>query len=159
MPGAGGSFQLKEEPAAIPAACAEIFVRLEDARFRSHPGIDPLAAARAAAAFVTGRGARSGASTITMQLARLVSPHARGLAGKIVEAGNALRIESRLTKDRILAAYLNNLPFGRNTRGVGAAAWTYFATDLARLSRAQLLALGVIPRNPTLYDPFTNPDG
>ena len=158
MPGAEGAFQLQEAPLAIPAACAEIFVRLEDDRFRSHPGIDLVAAARAAVTRVTGKGARSGASTITMQLARLVSPHVRGLAGKIVEAGNALRIESWLTKDRILAAYLDNLPFGRNARGVGAAAWTYFATDLARLSRAQLLAIGVIPRNPTLYDPFTNPD-
>ncbi len=158
MPGESDTFQLKEAPSAIPAACGEIFVRLEDARFRVHPGIDLLAAARAMVAFVTGRGARSGASTITMQLARLVAPHARGPGGKLVEASNALRIEARLTKDGILVAYLNDVPFGRNTRGVGAAAWTYFGTELGRLSRAQLLVLGVIPRNPTLYDPFTNPD-
>ena len=102
--------------------------------------------------------ARSGASTITMQLARLVEPRARSVAGKLVEAWWALRIESRLTKDRILAAYLDTVPFGRNTRGVGAAAWTYFGTDLSRLSRAQLLALAIIPRNPTIYDPFDHPD-
>ena len=158
MPGEDDAFQLQEAPSAIPPACGEIFVRLEDARFRLHPGIDARAIVRAAVAMITGRGARSGASTITMQLARLVTPHARSPGGKLVEAANALRIEARLTKDRILAAYLNSVPFGRNTRGVGAAAWTYFDTDLGHLSRAQLLALGVIPRNPTLYDPLTNPD-
>jgi penicillin-binding protein 1C len=102
--------------------------------------------------------ARSGASTITMQLARLVEPRSRSLAGKIVEAWWALRIDSRLSKDRILAAYLDTVPFGRNTRGVGAAAWTYFGTDLEHLTRAQILALAVIPRNPTVYDPFDQPD-
>ena len=158
VPGTGGAFQMRVGPGGIPRECQEIFIRLEDARFRRHPGVDPLAVLRALADKVTSPAARSGASTITMQLARLVEPRARSVAGKLVEAWWALRIESRLTKDRILAAYLDTVPFGRNTRGVGAASWTYFGTDLAHLSRAQLLPLAVIPRNPTIYDPFDHPE-
>ena len=158
VPGPGGAFQMRVGPGGIPAECAEIFLRLEDSRFRRHPGVDPLAVLRALSDKVTSPAARSGASTITMQLARLVEPRARSMAGKVVEAWWALRIESRLSKDRILAAYLDTVPFGRNTRGVGAAAWTYFGTDLARLSRAQLLSLAIIPRNPTIYDPFDHPE-
>jgi penicillin-binding protein 1C len=158
VPGPGGAFQMRVGPAGVPRECAEIFIRLEDARFRRHPGVDPLALLRALSDRVLSPVARSGASTITMQLARLVEPRARSVAGKVVEAWWALRIESRLTKDTILAAYLDTVPFGRNTRGVGAAAWTYFGTDLPRLTRAQLLALAVIPRNPTVYDPFDHAD-
>ncbi len=158
MPGRGGSFEERVDPARIPKAAEDIFVRLEDGRFRFHPGVDLAAIVRALADRVRGHGARSGASTITMQLARIISPHPRSVLAKLVEAGDALRIESRLTKDRILALYLNALPFGRNTRGIGAAAWTYFGAELSTLSTAELLILAIIPRNPTLYDPFEHPD-
>ena len=154
VPGPGGAFQVREGRAGIPADCAQMFLALEDSRFRGHPGVDLLAAARAIVDRILSAEARSGASTITMQLARMVEPRARTFGGKIVEAWWALRIESRLTKDRILTEYLDHVPFGRNTLGVGAAAWTYFATDLERLTRAQLLVLAIIPRNPTVFDPF-----
>ncbi|HTO22345.1 MAG TPA: transglycosylase domain-containing protein [Spirochaetia bacterium] len=157
VPGPDGAFQWRVGPAGIPPQCARMFVEMEDARFRWHPGVDPLALARAVLDGVLERGARSGASTITMQLARLVQRRPRTLGGKLSEAWDALRIESRLTKDRVLAEYLDSVPFGRNTLGVGAAAWTYFGTDLGRLSRAQLLLLAIIPRNPTIYDPSDHP--
>ena len=130
--GANGSFQEVFAFDDIPQTCRDLFVRLEDERFFSHPGVDPLAVVRALDALLLG-GPRSGASTITMQLARIVSPHPRNLAGKLVEVFRALQIESKLPKDRILSLYLSSLPFGRNTRGVGAAAWTYFGMDLAAL--------------------------
>ena len=155
--GANGSFQEVFAFDDIPQTCRDLFVRLEDERFFSHPGVDPLAVVRALDALLLG-GPRSGASTITMQLARIVSPHPRNLAGKLVEVFRALQIESKLPKDRILSLYLSSLPFGRNTRGVGAAAWTYFGMDLAALSPSQLLVLGIIPRNPRYYDPFDNPE-
>jgi penicillin-binding protein 1C len=157
MPGRGGSFEERLGLARIPGAAADIFVRLEDGRFRVHPGVDPGALFRAATDRVRGRG-RSGASTITMQLARIVSPRPRSVLAKLIEVVNALRIESRLTKDQILALYLNSLPFGRNARGIGAAAWTYYGADLSALSPPELLSLSIIPRNPTLYDPFEHPD-
>jgi penicillin-binding protein 1C len=158
VPAPGGAFQLRAGPGGIPPDCGRLFVALEDSRFRLHPGVDFLAMARAVADSILARGPRSGASTITMQLARLVQPRPRSLASKLGEAWAALRIESRLTKDRILGEYLDAVPFGRNTLGVGAAAWTYFGKDLSRLTRAELLELAVIPRNPTIYDPFDHPD-
>ena len=80
------------------------------------------------------------------------------MAGKLGEMAGALRIEARLPKSVILDLYLNALPFGRNARGVGAAAWTYFGRDLASLSEPELLVLAVIPRNPSAYDPFHHPE-
>jgi penicillin-binding protein 1C len=157
LPGRDGSFQERLGPAEIPPACAALFVDLEDRWFYFHPGVDPLALVRVLRDLVGGGGVHSGASTIPMQLARLVSPHNRGVGGKLVEALNAVRLVSLLGRDRVLTAYLNEVPFGRNARGVGAAAWTYFGADLSTLSRAQLLALAVIPRNPTVYDPFQQP--
>jgi penicillin-binding protein 1C len=161
MPGRDGAFQLREgpvgSPGGIPAACAELFIQLEDKRFRQHPGIDPLAFARALGQRVLGQATQSGASTITMQLARIVAPHPRSVPGKAREALEAVRLEARLTKDEILDLYLNEVPFGRNARGVGAAAWTYFGADLETLDAAQFLVLAIIPRNPTVYDPFLHP--
>jgi penicillin-binding protein 1C len=91
-----------------------------------------------------------------MQLARLISPREEGgWARKIGEACNALRLEARLTKDRILELYLNSLPFGYQTEGVSSAARTFFASDLAMLSPAQIFSLAVIPRRPAAYNPLT----
>jgi penicillin-binding protein 1C len=156
-PARDGAFQERTAMGGMPRACGDIFVQLEDQRFYAHPGVDILAAARAGSDLLLGRGSRSGASTIAMQLSRIVAPHGPGMAGKLVEAADAVRLESLLGRGRVLELYLNKVPFGRNTRGVGAAAWTYFGTDVSTLGPAQLLALAVIPRNPTLYDPFENP--
>ncbi|HVP18152.1 MAG TPA: transglycosylase domain-containing protein [Spirochaetia bacterium] len=153
VPDVDGRFMESLAPDGIPEGCRELFVRLEDKRFFSHAGVDPIAIVRALQALLV-RGPRSGASTITMQLARIVSSHPHSVFGKLEEAFHALQIESRLPKDRILTLYLNNLPLGRNARGVGAAAWTYFAADLATLRPAQLLVLAIITRNPSAYDPF-----
>ena len=86
VPGPGGSFEEEMAPGEIPAQCAAMFVRLEDGRFRFHPGVDFLALARAVADRARGGGTPSGASTITMQLARTVVPHSRSVASKLVEA-------------------------------------------------------------------------
>lgn len=157
VPDAQGRFMESLAPGEIPEGCRQLFVRLEDKRFFSHPGVDPIAATRALRALFVG-GPRSGASTLTMQLARIVSSHPHSIFGKLEEVFRALQIESRLSKDGILTLYLNNLPLGRNARGVGAAAWTYFARDLATLSPAELLALAIITRNPSVYDPFKHPE-
>ena len=93
-----------------------------------------------------------------MQLARLIHPHGGGLTGKIREILFALYLEARLSKQQILLLYLNNLPFGYNTVGVGAAAEIYFTLPLEDLSPAQILLLAVIPKAPSLYDPFASPE-
>jgi penicillin-binding protein 1C len=158
IPARDGTFVEKRGAAEIPEACRELFIRLEDKRFYWHPGVDPFALARAAADAAFARDIRSGASTITMQLARIVSPRPPGLAGKLREMSIALRLEARLAKGEILGLYLNSVPFGRNAQGIGAAAWAYFGQELSSLSPPQLLLLAVIPRSPAAYDPFSHPD-
>lgn len=125
----------------------------EDARFRWHPGIDPLAMLRAASQAVVHRRVVSGASTITQQLARNVFDRPDSARGKLRELAVALRIEAELDKDRILEEYLNRVEFGPNVRGVQAASRLYFDKPVAKLSLAEAATLAAIPRGPTLYDP------
>jgi penicillin-binding protein 1C len=157
VPGPEGAYQHRLSWAQVPASVEETFVRLEDRRFYAHGGLDFLALARAV--YVNIREGRivSGASTITMQLARLTHPHGGGIAGKVGEVLRALYLEARLSKRQILLLYLNNLPFGYNTLGVGAAARVYFSAGPEELTPAQVLLLAVIPEAPSRYDPFASP--
>ena len=158
----------RERPLAIPAEVKDVFVFAEDHRFYRHPGVDGLALIRAVFQNVAGGRRVSGASTITMQLARLIAAEAqttpaktgriRELWRKAGETLNALRLETRLSKDEILELYLNSLPFGFNTEGVASAARNCFASDLSMLSPAQVFSLAIIPRRPSLYNPLENPD-
>lgn len=153
----------------IPREVKDVFVFAEDRRFYRHVGVDGLAALRAFSQNIR-RGRRvSGASTITMQLARLISLESGcgcgnhrirqgGMRIKIAEAFNAVRLEARLPKDEILELYLNSLPFGLNAYGVASAARTFFAADISMLSPAQVFSLAVIPRRPSLYNPLVNPE-
>ncbi|HEY5242844.1 MAG TPA: transglycosylase domain-containing protein, partial [Polyangiaceae bacterium] len=123
----------------------------EDRRFFDHPGVDPLAVARAAWSDVTHARVVSGASTLTMQLARLVRPHRRNLLGKLDEAALALRIEASLSKYTILEQYMNRAPFGAGVRGVGAASRFWFDKPPGELSLAEAATLAAIPRGPAVY--------
>jgi penicillin-binding protein 1C len=158
IPTRDGGYQHRLSRAQIPDAVGEVFVRLEDRRFYQHGGIDLPAAGRAVFLNLRERRIVSGASTIPMQLARLIHPHGGGALGKTEEILRALYLEARLSKRQILLLYLNNLPFGYNTLGVGAAARTYFSVPLQELASAQLLLLAVIPKAPGLYDPFASPE-
>lgn len=134
----------------------------EDARFFRHPGVDPLAVLRAAFDDVRKRRIVSGASTLTMQLARIVSPHAREkrrtLRAKLDEAALALRIEASLDKKRILLEYANRAPFGDQVRGIGAASRHYFDKPPTRLSAAEAATLASLPRGPSLYAMVKRPE-
>jgi penicillin-binding protein 1C len=143
----------------IPGEVKAVFILAEDRRFYAHPGIDPVAAARAF--FQNLRSGRrvSGASTITMQLARIIGrDRGGGLGRKIAEAFNALRLEARFSKDEILELYLNAIPFGFQTEGTASAARTFFASDLSMLSPAQIFCLAAIPRRPGFYNPLEHPE-
>jgi penicillin-binding protein 1C len=154
----------RERPEIIPEEIKDVFVFAEDQRFYSHFGVDVLALVRAFFQNITGGRSISGASTITMQLARLISMEAtagqeasgEGLGRKIAEAINALRLETRFSKDEILELYLNSVPFGFNTEGVASAARTFFSSDISMLSPAQIFCLAIIPRRPSLYNPLEN---
>ena len=128
-------------------------VAKEDARFDLHPGIDPLAIARALVRnALTGR-RTSGASTITMQVARLLERRPRTYGAKLVEMVRALQLEMRYSKDEILQLYLNLVPYGGNIEGVKSAALLYFGRSPNHLSPAQITALSIIPNRPAAWTP------
>ena len=144
---------------AMPPEAARIFLVAEDKDFFSHRGIDVTAIARAAYQNISSGKRVSGASTVTMQLARLVVPaKKRTFFAKLREARNALRIERRLSKQAILELYLNSLPFGFQTEGLTSAARNFFALPLSELTAEQLCCLAVIPRRPAGYNPLEHPE-
>ena len=135
---------LERMPRRLPAAV----ILYEDRWFYAHPGVNPIALARAVARN-SGGGRRFGASTITMQLARrLYRLDSRSVQGKLRQAALALWLEMRYSKHDILEAYLNLAPYGRNVEGVGAASLIYFGWPVERLSVPQIMTLAVIPQNP-----------
>jgi penicillin-binding protein 1C len=119
----------------------------EDRHFYWHPGVDAPALLRAA--WRSAGGNRQGASTITMQLARLMyGLNTRSIAGKLRQMAAATWLELRYAKHDILEAYVNLAPFGGNVQGVGAASLIYFHKPAAKLTFAESLTLAVIPQSP-----------
>ena len=143
---------------AFPPHVRSAVLAAEDRHFYSHFGVDLTAVGRAAASDLWHLRIVSGASTITMQLARTLRPHKRGLWGKITEAALALRIESSLSKDQILEEYLNRVVYGPNLRGYAAASQAYFDTTPESLSVAQGALIAGLPRGPSLYAVTKRPE-
>jgi penicillin-binding protein 1C len=146
--------RLAELPPELPRA----LVASEDRRFYLHPGVDPLAVARAAWSNLRRGKVVSGASTIPMQVARMAEPGPRTLASKLRESFRALQLERRLTKEEILELYVNLTPYGGNVEGVGAAAWFYFGKEPDQLSLGEIALLTALPRSPAGYDPTVHPE-
>jgi penicillin-binding protein 1C len=142
----------------IPSGVTRTFIRAEDRRFYVHPGIDVLSVAASAWRNLRAGEIVSGASTITMQLARIIKPHQSGMKGKLIEAWDALRLEAKLSKREILELWLNNIPFGSNIEGLGAMARNRFGLSTDQLDDAHAAVLAVIPRRPSLFDPLYNED-
>ncbi len=130
----------------------------EDRRFFGHRGVDPASVLRALGSDIGHLRVVSGASTLTMQLARLVRPHPRNLAGKFYEAALALRIEASLSKEAILEQYANRAPFGAGVRGVDAASRFWFDKAPRDLSLAEAATLAAIPRGPAVYSIDKHPE-
>ena len=121
----------------------------EDKYFRYHPGFNPIAMLRAAARnLLTGR-RTSGASTITMQTARLLEPRERTYGNKLIELFRAIQLEVHISKDEILQLYLNLIPYGGNIEGLKSASLLYFGKPPALLSLAELTTLTIIPNRPS----------
>jgi penicillin-binding protein 1C len=145
--------------AEIPADLVACTLAAEDKRFRSHGGIDLLATARAAKDAVIHRRAVSGASTITQQLVKLASPPApRNLRTKLREALTARRLEMCWSKDRILEAYFDRLPYGNHRTGPAEAARFYFQKPLADLSLGESALLAGLPQAPSRLNPLRHPE-
>ena len=125
----------------------------EDRWFRWHPGVNPLALARAAWGAVRG-GSAGGASTLTMQVARLRwQLETRGVCGKLAQIFRAVQLERHYTKNEILEAYFNLAPYGGNVEGAGAAAWLWCGRDATQISQREAIALSVIPQSPATRHP------
>jgi penicillin-binding protein 1C len=131
----------------------------EDQHFRWHCGINPVAAVRATFHAALGHGGRGGASTITMQLARLrYRLHTKSAGGKLVQMWRALEIERHYTKQQILEDYLNVAPYGGNIEGIGAASLLYFNKPPAKLTAEEAVLLSVLPQSPTRRAPRAGAD-
>lgn len=141
----------------VPEELRRALVVAEDARFGLHPGVDPLAVARATWTNLRAGRTVSGASTIPMQVARMVEPKPRTLGGKLHEAFRALQLARALDRDAQLEAWLNLAPFGGNVEGIGAASRFWFGKTPDALSTGEIAFLVALPRAPSRLDPSRGP--
>ena len=119
-------WRMKTELHEISPLLRKTIIAKEDRYFYDHPGVNPLAMARAAFMNTIRMKRTSGASTITMQVARALEPRKRNLLSKSIEMFRALQLEWKYDKDEILQLYLNLVPYGGNIEGVKSASWLYF---------------------------------
>lgn len=152
LPLAGGGRARWIDLDRLPPALIAATLAGEDHRFFDHGGVDRWAIVRAAGLGARAGRAVSGASTITMQLARLLEPHPRTLPGKVGEIVDALRLERAASKQTILEQYLNRAYYGSGAFGVEMAAERYFGKSAAALSDGEATLLAVLPRAPQRYN-------
>jgi penicillin-binding protein 1A len=152
----GTDVSIKELPPYLPRA----FVAIEDRRFYSHYGVDPVALVRATLANVLRRGVAQGGSTITQQLAKnLFLTQERTLWRKLQELVFALWLERKLSKAEILELYLNRVYFGSGAYGVEAAAQRYFGKPARQVKLAEAAMLAGLVKSPSRLAPSRNPNG
>ncbi|SHK47626.1 penicillin-binding protein 1A [Thermocrinis minervae] len=144
----------------IPLHVRQAFIAAEDRNFYMHPGVDPIAIVRAVVANLRHREVVQGASTITQQLAKnlFLTPE-RSIKRKIKEALLALKIERTFSKDQILEMYLNYIYLGQGAYGVEAASRIYFGKHVKDLTLDEAALLAALPKAPSKYNPFRNPEG
>jgi penicillin-binding protein 1A len=152
----GTDVSIKDLPAYLPRA----FVAIEDRRFFSHSGVDPIGLLRAVAANVLRRGVSQGGSTITQQLAKnLFLTQERTLWRKMQELVLALWLERKFSKTEILELYLNRVYFGSGAYGVEAAAQRYFGKPAREVKIAEAAMLAGLVKSPSRLAPSRNPNG
>lgn len=146
----------KDEP--LPPRVVQAFLAAEDRRFGHHPGVDPLAVARAVRDNLRAGRVVSGASTLAQQLARQLVPRSRNLPGKLQEALWAVRLTLQLPSQSLLRSYLDRVALGRDLLGVEAAAQAYFGRPARALSLGQAALLAGLARAPQSGDPSLYPE-
>ena len=153
---AGTNVALKDLPPYLPKA----FIAIEDRRFYSHYGVDPVGIARAAVANIMHRGVSQGGSTLTQQLAKnLFLTQERTMARKLQEVELALWLERKHSKNEILELYLNRVYFGSGAYGVEAAAQRYFGKSAKNVTVAEAAMLAGLVKSPSRLAPNRNPEG
>jgi penicillin-binding protein 1A len=152
----GAALALKDMPAHLPNA----FIAIEDRRFRSHHGLDPVGLFRAVVANLIHRGISQGGSTITQQLAKnLFLTQDRNLMRKLQEVVLALWLEHKFSKNEILELYLNRVYFGSGAYGVEAASQRYFGKSARNVTVAEAALLAGLVKSPSRLAPTRNFDG
>ena len=157
-PAPGGVWRLGVRTGDVPPFLLRLLVAVEDRRFWEHPGVDPLAAARAAVQDVRAGRAVSGGSTLAMQVARLLEPRPRTLGAKVRESLRALQLSWRHDKPTVLGMWLSLAPFGGNLVGIEAASRAYFGKPAATLDPAEAALLVALPRRPEALRPDRHPE-
>ncbi len=152
-----GMWRLKTTADDVDPVYLALLEAYEDSRFALHPGVDPLSVVRATGQLITHGRIVSGASTITMQAARLLEPRPRTFVNKVIEAARAVQLEWRYSKREVMAIYLTLTPMGGNLEGVRAASLAYFGKEPKQLSAAEAALLVAIPQSPTRRRPERSP--
>lgn len=142
-------WRMKTELTEISPLLRKTIIEKEDKYFYSHPGINPFAIMRAFAKNILHLKRTSGASTITMQVARAIEPKKRTWLNKTREMFRAIQLEGKYSKDEIMQLYLNLIPYGGNIEGVKSASLLYFNKSPDHLSLAEITALSIIPNRPS----------
>jgi penicillin-binding protein 1C len=153
-----GAWRFPVTPDAVDEKYLRFLIAYEDQRFYVHPGVDPLAVLRAAGQAIAAGEIVSGASTLTMQTARLLEPRPRVIASKLIEMGRAVQLEARVGKRGILGIYLTLAPYGGNLEGVRAASLAYFGKEPLHLTEAQAALLVALPQSPETLRPDRFPE-
>jgi penicillin-binding protein 1C len=157
-PAPGGIWRFRAESAHVTPVLRDLLIAVEDHRFWYHPGVDPLALARAVGQWVrTGR-VVSGGSTLAMQAARLLEPRPRTPGAKLIEMARALQLEARFGRQGVLDIWLTLAPFGGNLEGIRSGALAWCARPPETLEPTEAALLVAIPRRPEAFRPDRHPD-
>ncbi len=153
----GDYLRIKTDAQDVDPLYIKMLLSSEDERFYMHPGVDPLSAARALISNVSSLKRVSGASTLAMQVCRMLEPKERTIFSKVREALGALYITAAYGRDEILNMYLTLAPFGGNIEGVTAASYSYFNHGPQHLTPAEAALLVALPRSPESMRPDRRP--
>lgn len=156
-PDADGVWRFPVTQQQVSAHYVDALLHYEDRWFYWHPGVNPLALARAAWQWAWHGEIVSGGSTLTMQVARSLEPVPRSVWGKLRQMARALQLEMRLSKSEILRLYLNHAPMGGIVEGVEMASRTYLGKQATQLSKAEASLLVVLPQAPSRLRPDRYP--
>jgi len=145
------------DPASpLPDKLRTCILEYEDRTFPYHPGVNPAALARALWTNIASGSVRSGASTITMQVIRLATGNRRTLWNKALEILQAVKLETKYSKEAIFRFYVDHAPYGGNVIGFRAASLRYFGKWPERLTWGEAATLAVLPNSPGLVSPVMN---
>ena len=153
-----GRWRLAADLDAVDPDLIAALIAYEDQRFARHHGVDFIAVVRAAIQNLTSGRIVSGASTLTMQTARLMEPRDRTIGAKLLQMLRAVQLEWRYSKREILELYLTLAPYGGNLEGVRAASWAYFGREPDALTASEIALLIALPQSPEARRPDLQPD-